>query len=195
MRALCCMLLTLALPGVAQAQDQRPPQYKVHKITLDDLKGTTLDATISWIGQARWLKNNEAYAGEDKWQWTINIGSDASLNDNIVREARTGGYVKTRNYAHAGVIGRPKVGPEGKQAGLWTLQDNILTGVTVYRIGARIARFALARSAAGLTCRLTVSYVREVGKGHATAANPFGAGEVEIVSMKQTSSTCGVSKG
>jgi hypothetical protein len=197
MRYLPCFLLLGSLAGLIQIDRpwsvRRAEAQAVAKaITIEELRGAAITATIAWTGRVRWLKNNTELDGKDRWRWTVQIGPEGSISGDLLRHARTGRYATTVNYPHSAIVGKPDV--RGRRADLWTFNANTLTVLTTYKVGGTIAKFVFVRCKSGLACSFHHSYLRESGAGQAMALNPFGVSDIQIVTIKQTSSTCRVRK-
>jgi len=83
----------------------------------------------------------------------------------------------------------------GARAAVVTLEGNTLIFLRVFEKGGRIVKIMLNRIGSGLGCSAAGSYVQEVGAGNPKAKAPkVMGGHYELIGMKQTSSTCRVSK-
>ena len=69
--------------------------------------------------------------------------------------------------------------------------DVRMTAIPFPTVGVSIA---FARGPEGLTCKADEAFARENGRGPIILDSPVGAGEVQILSAKQTSSLCRVQK-
>ena len=190
------IVAAMATIAQSQAQSEPPGKAQAQSITIDDLRGITISAAITYVGRVRSLKNNLEYSGETDQRFHVEIGPGASVKWTVTGEQRTGGRVASRTQSYSAIIGRPDLRPDqaGTRAVVWTLEGNTLTLLRVFDVGGRVMKFTLTRSGSSLSCTIRGSNAREVGAGHTKAKSAFGD-QVEILSMRQTSSDCRVSKG
>jgi hypothetical protein len=188
-RRLVSSIALLALS--ARIEAQVPPK----EITLAELQGAVVDATIIWAGSVR-HSTNGVFQAENQWQWRVEIGPGTTIRTSLRREVRAEGQVGTLNYAGTNAIGRLTLNPnrDGARAAVWALQANTLTHRRVFEVGARIVRITFVRNGPHLRCTIRGSYLTESGAGNVKSKDPFRAGYVELLNMKQTSSSCRVSK-
>ena len=188
--ALCLMI---ACSATAPAQSQSEPQVHGQEITLDELNGVTVNATIAWSGTVRWSGNNLVYPAHNKWRLKVVFGPGGTASYHLTRELRgAGGKVATHTFSGTGMAGRPnlKGDRDGAGASVWSYENNTLTSLKVFEQGGRVVVIKFARTASGLSCTLRGNYVGEIGAGNVKTKNQFGPGYIQQLSMKQTSSTC-----
>jgi hypothetical protein len=78
--------------------------------------------------------------------------------------------------------------------GVWRFEDGSLSFIRTFPSGAYRVTFAFTRGSAGLTCAVNETFARENGQGEIRIRSPFAGGEVTLVSTKQLSSSCTVTK-
>lgn len=188
--ASCFFLLAWCTAVHAQQGD------KTSDIGLGDLQGSAIHASINWAGRSRWSENNKVYAGENRWRLKVEIGEKGLGSTSLTREVRGAGRVAVYNYSGSGYIGQvsTRANRDGAGASVWSYKDNTLTFLKVFERGGRIVEIKLARTGHELACTLHGAYLKENGASNVKVKNPFGPGYIEVLSMKQTSSTCRISK-
>ena len=78
---------------------------------------------------------------------------------------------------------------------LWVLEDDTLTSLKVFEVGAVVMKIKSDKIDANLKCSVSAPIAREVGAGATTDTSAMkGGGKVEVLSAKQISSSCRVSK-
>jgi hypothetical protein len=85
-----------------------------------------------------------------------------------------------------------QVGTVGGGHALLTFQNGTLTLLRVYKTGAAKREYLFKREAAGVSCTVSESFVREVGARGIVLESPFGLGPTTIINDKQLSSNCKV---
>ena len=178
------LLLALSMPAGAQA------------ISLDDLQGVTVHTTNNYVGRFRNAKG-EAPGGFTT-TFAIKIGPGAAISTKMTRntfaDTPRGRVTGSMTRTGKGEIGKPR---EANSPGsvLWVLEDNTLVSLRVFEVGASIMRNKLEKSDSGLSCSVSAPIAREVGAGATTDTSAMkGGGKVEVLSAKQISSSCRVSR-
>lgn len=77
---------------------------------------------------------------------------------------------------------------------VWQFKDGELTFVRTYKDGAIRTIIALKQDRQNLTCAANVTYARERGKGGLVLNSPIDGVPVTILSWKQVSSSCQISR-
>jgi hypothetical protein len=77
---------------------------------------------------------------------------------------------------------------------VWQFKDNELVFVRSYKEGAVRTIIALKQEKQNLTCAATSSYARERGKGGLVLNSPIDGVPVTILSWKQVSSSCQITR-
>jgi hypothetical protein len=77
---------------------------------------------------------------------------------------------------------------------VWQFTDGELTFVRSYKEGAVRTIIALKQDGQNLTCRATSTYARERGKGGLVLNSPIDGVPVTILSWKQVSSSCQITR-
>jgi hypothetical protein len=187
-RSISCVCCTLAvlLGGPVPAAGEA--------VTLDDLAGMVVEAesvrdqTVQLERGPTMVKVNQT--------WKLKVDPDRTVTFTTTSIGRT--QRGTQKSAPTGGVftldEQRDVRNRGGGLAVWTFADGTLTFRRTFPAGAFRASFAFARGPEGLTCTVDSAYAREDGSGPIRAISPFGGREVTIVSAKQVSSDCRVTK-
>ena len=205
MRAVLSLLLSVAVLVCARAQSpvdlvtpSGPPPGTGQEITIDDLRGIIINITVMYSGRIRWSVDNIVRTHRLHQKIRAQIGPGGSIRWTVRLDSWADGkpFVYSPDV-RSGIIGRSDTGPTstGARAAVWTFDRNTLTLLRVFERGGRILRIAFDRIGSGLNCTATGSFLQELGAGNPKFRDPSGKGGYhELIGMKQTSSTCRVSK-
>jgi hypothetical protein len=187
MRCLLLLSFLAALPTPALAQN----------ITLDDLQGVTIHTVNSYEGT---FKNDYGTApGQFDAKGEIRIGPGSSIRTTSTRNVRVDAPKGTKNSQlsreNSGKIGTPLQASDKSGNILWVLDGNTLTRLRTFEVGGNLLKISFSKSASGLKCSVSAPFASEVGAGNTrdTSAMP-GGGKVEILNVRQTRSSCRVTK-
>ena len=108
-----------------------------------------------------------------------------------VTKLRTGETL-IRTFPEEATLGEPAKFRDG--TGVWLLQNESLVRLRTQKEGAMMLTFAFARTDKGLSCKLTAPFAREVGVGTLASESALSTSRVEILSVKDMSSNCSVSR-
>jgi len=207
MRVLLSLLMFVAVlvsaraQSPAQPQPSPDPQGTSEEIGIDDLQSTIITFDIGFTGHTRWSGDNIVRPMQFKQRFKVYIGPGGSISWTTDENGRVSGSWYSGPELHlsySALIGRTDTKPEkfGKRAIVWTLEGNILTYLRVFERGGKIVKIMLSRSDSSLGCAVTSAYLQEVGVGNPMikAGRQKQGGYREYIGMKQTSSTCRVSK-
>jgi len=193
--SLAVFLVSARAQSFAQPQ---PPSGSGQEITIDNLQGTIISAVIEYSGRVRWSGDNIVRPLRHNWRLKMQIDQGGSFKSTADTESWVAGRKFTEHFpSQLGSIGRPNTKPEriGARAAVMTLEGNTLTLLRVFERGGRIVKIMLSRIGSGFGCTATGTYVQEIGAGNPKAKAPRAlGGHYELIGMKQTSSTCRVSK-
>jgi hypothetical protein len=171
-------------------------------VTFADLQGSVIEASVVYDQTVRW-----AGAGRDVRQTRLQtdlrtvIGPGNAITDTwtVMVTSHRGTRQSTPETASY-TLGRPQqVSNLGGGHAVWTFADGELTFLRTYKTGGYKRTIAFARAAraaggaGGLTCTIRAPVAREEGAGEIRTESPFG-GELEVLSRKQVSSTCRVTR-
>jgi len=135
----------------------------------------------------------------DKYQtdWTIEFVSEDAIRATFVgtvygprgiskTPVETGGLIL---LGHA--IETPS---RGGGTFTWLFENGVLSFVRTYEVGAMKATFEVSRTDRGFACTATVSWPKEVGKPSIVLRSFVDNSKVEIMTAKQSTSSCAISK-
>jgi hypothetical protein len=186
--ALGRMGLALALGLIATPAWSQP-------VTFADLQGATIEAVV--VMQQLRRSGGQTHSGESRQTWRTVIGpgdtiqSTSSTTASSPRGTRTSAP-RTGSFT----LGKPRaVSDLGGGDAVWVFTNGTLNYLRTYRgAGGYKRTFTFARRAGGLTCTVRTAFARESGVGDIELESPVSGSRVEILSSKQVSSSCRVSK-
>jgi hypothetical protein len=182
-RLVCSIAFFMAGSPASVAQD----------ISLEELQGVTIATVIKFTGHFK--KERGEGPGYITHRILTKIGPGDAIKSTLRREViavtPVGNKSAVLERSVAGAISRP--GQSDLGAFLWVLKGNSLVLLRTQEVGAQMMTITFSRSSSGLTCSVEAALAREVGAGPGTTTSAF-SGKVIQHSMKQTSSTCSVSK-
>ncbi len=187
------MLAVLLMSGWARAQSDAKSD-KAADIKLDELAGITLSGEIVYAGRGRWSGDNVVRPYHQTWQFNIQLGKETSIKWTLVVHMKRGEKARTTHFSHSATINRPDTKSEviGARAVVWTYEDNALTLLRVFDRGGRTVKMMLVRTELGMSCVAHGAYFQEVGKGNPMHKAANGRGYLELIGVKQVSSSCRV---
>lgn len=182
-RTSCLIAFLIAGLSVSFAQD----------VSVGELQGVTITAVIKFTGHFK--KQGGEGPGYITHGIRTQIGPGDAIKSTLRREViavtPVGNKSAVLERSLAGSIGRP--GQNDLGAFLWVLKGNSLVLLRTQEVGAQTVTITFSRGNSGLTCSVDAALAKEVGAGPGKTTSAF-SGKVVLVSMKQTSSTCNVSK-
>jgi hypothetical protein len=202
MRVLAVVLILLAAasapiraqsPAQPQSEPQGAEKAQGQEISIEALQGVAISGVVNYTGRFR------THLGEGTsnivWNFRLRIGPGSAVSMSHTRNVRwqtkEGPKTASLSKSATGTIGLPKQTSDG--AALWLLEANTLVLLKVFEVGGNSTKITLARRGSGLSCSVTAPMVREVGAGASKTKAAVG-GKVEMLDIRQTSSSCRVDK-
>jgi hypothetical protein len=182
-------LLVIAL-GVSA-----PPAWAEQPPTAADLIGTVM--TLSVTNDRTMRRDGRQYPDKYRTDWTIEfvsrdfiratfVGTDYSPRSTSKTPVEGGGLI---------ALGVPRETlSRGGGYQIWIFDPGILTFLRTYKGGAMKATFAVTRTDAGFACTADVAWPRETGAPTIVMRSFVDNSKVEIISAKQSASSCTISK-
>jgi hypothetical protein len=176
----CCLgfcLVASAAPASGQA------------ITPELLQGSTIVATVNYETHGRF--GGQENTGPTSVTYQLVIGAGGAYTGSVTRS----GYRATATQQFSGTLGRAREA-KGSISGhvVWLLSGNTLTMLRTYQIGGKNTTITFGPGAR--SCTVRSPFMREVGAGSSIKRETLrGGGTTEIISAKQTSSSCQVTRG
>jgi hypothetical protein len=160
-------------------------------LTIADLDGLVIESELT-REQVNRFNGREVVATVDL-TWSVEIGPGPFLKSTSKNQIR--GRPAEAPLSGLFRLGEPQqVGSFGGGDAQWTLKDDSLTFTRTFKQGANRFSIALARKDSGFECTAVQSFAREDGSGQIVFWGPGVRTDVTIVSWRQLSSTCRVSK-
>lgn len=197
MRVLLVLLILLgaSVPIRAQspAESKGAEKSQGQEISIEALQGVAISGVVNYTGRFR------TQLGEGTsnivWNFRLKIGPGSAVNMSHTRNVRwqtkEGPKTASLSKSATGTIGLPKQTSDG--AALWLLEGNTLVLLRVFEVGGNATRITLTQRNSGLSCSVTAPMAREAGAGSTKTKAAVG-GKVEMLDIKQISSSCRVSK-
>jgi hypothetical protein len=158
-------------------------------VTFADLAGMLIDADIHRSQDVR--RDGKSFSIQAHQNWKIAVGADRTidLTVNTTVNGPRGTQKAPPNAGRFTLDESRSVQSRGGGQGAWSFADGTLSFIRTFPSGAYRAHFEFSRSDAGITCKVTEAFAREVGANAITLESPFG-GQVTIINSNQLSSTC-----
>jgi hypothetical protein len=183
------LLLILGLVVVSSPAGGQQP------VTPADMIGAVMKVSVTNDRVMR--RDGRQYPNRYQTDWTIDFVSEDTIRPTFIgtdysprRTTQTpleGGRLVT--------LGRPNETPSrGGGHQVWIFDAGVLTFLRTYEGGGMKGTFAVTRSGAGFSCTASVSWPREVGVATIIMRSYVDNAMVEIVSAKQSASSCTISK-
>lgn len=170
---------------------QAPPRGAV---TFAELEGSVIETRV--VLQQVIQREGKEVAVRVEHDLRLTIGSGSRIDWTWTptaygpRGVRRG---ETRTFSN--LLERPgETDLFGGSHGVWVFDKGTLTGLRTFKNGAFKSDTVFARDAEGLTCTASATFAREGGTGSITLDNAIDGVQVTVVSAKQISSSCRVTK-
>jgi hypothetical protein len=187
--ALGLLSLVIAM-GVAA-----PFAWAQQAVTTADLVDTVMRLSVTNDRTMR--RDGRQYPDKYQTDWTIEF-----VSHDFIRPTFVG-----TDYTHRGTsktpleggrlihLGTPKeTRSRGGGDEIWIFDPGVLTYVRTYEGGAMKAIFAVTRTEVGFACTANVAWIKETGVPTIVMRSFVDNSHVEIVSAKQSASSCTISK-
>jgi hypothetical protein len=187
--ALSRLLLVIAL-GVPA-----PSAWAQQPVTTADLVGTVMRLSITNDRTMR--RDGRQYPDKYQTDWTIEFTSQDFIRPTFVGTAYSPRSTYKTPVEGGGLIALG-VSKETRSRGggtfIWLFEAGALTYLRTYEGGAMKATFAVTRTDAGFACTANVSWPKETGVPTIVLRSFVDNSKVEIISAKQSASSCTISK-
>jgi hypothetical protein len=182
-----CLMAAILLTSVSLPIEAE--RANAQSVTPAWLAGRTVEATVTFQMRIRREGRGE-FDAPTTIDWRLNIGSDGRVTGSITRSSPVGprGPVSTTRQVSA-QIGRPGELRGGGGHGVMILSGNTLTMLRTFEVGGNKTTITFA----GGGCSIRGAMMQEVGAGRTRAAAIAG-GTVEVLSSRQVSSSCRLSR-
>lgn len=195
------LLLAATMPALARAQAPAPTateaeaaaKAETQEISIAALQGVSISGVVNYAGRFRTHLGEGASTIASSFRLKIGPGATAAMSHTrkVSWQRKDGPKTASISKSATGTIGLPKQTGDG--AALWLLEGNTLVLLKVFEVGGTAMRIALKQRDMGWSCSVTAPMAREVGAG-ATKTKAAVGGKVEMLDIRQTSSSCRVNK-
>jgi hypothetical protein len=169
------------------------PSASGQAITPESLQGSTIVATVNY--ETHWRRGGEDFTNPTSVTYRLVISSGGAYTGSVTRTLQPQRGPITQTQQFSGTLGRARETKGGISGHVvWLLSGNTLTMLRTYQIGGK--NTTITFGAGAQSCSVRSPFMREIGAGSTIRREPVaGAGTVEIISAKQTSSSCQVTRG
>jgi hypothetical protein len=172
------------------------PSLRAADIALADLQGITVNASIFYAGNFR--RADREAPGRVEMRSQIKVGPGSAITSDTTRfvtaETPRGTKSGQLHRSHNGEIGVPKKASDGSGDLVWLLQGSSLVRLRTLESGGNLFKIEFTKTPGGLTCKVDAPFAREVGGGLVKDTAALG-GKMEFLNIRQTGSTCKVTRG
>jgi hypothetical protein len=187
--ALSRLLVVIALGLSAPSAAAEEP------VTTADLIGTVM--TLSVTNDRIVRGNGRQYTDKYQTDWTIKFVSQDTIRPAFVG-SNYGPRATSKTRVEGGGLIPLGVSLETPSRGggtfLWRFEAGVLTFLRTYEAGAMKATFVVTRTDAGFACTANVSWAKETGMPTIVLRSYVDNSKFEIISAKQSASSCTISK-
>jgi hypothetical protein len=163
-------------------------------VTLSDLKGAVVEASVTLDQRVK--RGDQEFSNQFRQDVNIRFGADSI--DWTITPTVTGPRGTRQGDVRSGksVLGRPQ---ESRRLGggdsVWLFADGTLTTLRTYtEAGGYKRSIAFARSGGGITCTARETFMRETGVGRIALRSGIDDVPTTVLSARQVSSSCRVTK-
>ena len=191
------LLLALLASSQAFGQDATGNSATNKAVTFAELEGSIVDAEI--VRQQVIRRAGSTFPVRVQSILKMAIGSDGKFDVtwHTVNDTPRGVF-QGKTVSISGTVNQeakvPKDNLDGG-IGVWLFSDGTLTSLRTFKVAGAFKRdISFSRTAEGFVCTANEAFAREKGSGPVVFNSPVDDVPVTIVSWKQLSSTCRVSK-
>jgi hypothetical protein len=164
-------------------------------VTLADLEGAVIETSVVYDRTVR-LRDQGVIPSRLQHDRKITIGPGGNLHNTLVHTISTPRGPVVRQESGSVTIGKAKqiqtLGGGGDA--VWIFENGTLTLLRTYRSGAYKMEIVFTRSATGISCKARAPWARENGTGSIEMASAGDGKNFEVISARQISSSCRVTK-
>jgi hypothetical protein len=169
-----------------------PPAWAAG-VTLADLEGALVETSVVYDRTGRW--GDRVVSGSLRDDRKITIGPGGSLQNTVVHTMSGPGGTSVRQESGSFTISKPKqVQNLGGGDAVWIFENGTLTLLRTYRSGAYKTEIVFTRGTTGIACKVRAPFARENGTGSVEMTSAVNGQSWQVISAKQISSSCRVTK-
>jgi hypothetical protein len=164
-------------------------------VTLADLEGAVIETSVVYDRTIR-LQDQGVIPSRLQHDRAITIGPGGNLHSTLVHNISTPRGPVFRQESGSATISKPKqiqsLGGGGDA--IWIFENGTLTLLRTYRFGAYKMEIVFTRGPTGISCKARAPWARENGTGSIEMASAGNGQNFEVISARQISSSCRVTK-
>lgn len=169
---------------------------RAQDITFDNLKGSTVVATVVYAQTFRRLDNDRIVNNTNTQTIRLTISPDGEIDQvhSVSITAPNGRHVGDNSFNAKFALNKPRKGLFGEM--IWLFDEGKLVRLQTFESGGRRVTLTFKRAAGGLGCAVEAPFARE-GDNETVKSKAAVGGDFKIqwISVKQSSSNCRVEKG
>jgi len=179
----------VALPLAAQESAQPPTKPALQEITLADLEGLVIDATVVMLRDVETNVSKGQQRATHVWQFRFSAGGEVQYSQSITIVKLAKNESDTRGHRAKSVIGKPHEFRDGQA--VLVFEDGKLSLLRTQAEGGGLVEISLLRASSGIGCKFTQAMARENGTGSlATTSTNFGVKWVKFLNSREVSNSC-----
>lgn len=160
-------------------------------LTFAELAGRKIDGKIV-VSQTTRVEHKE-YSHRAIYNIVVHAGVDNQVRYSQTNTRLQAGHAaKSRTWTASAKLGEPHPFRDGHA--IWVFENNTLVRLRTMDQGGVKVIFRFSRNTDGLSCGFEINNASEVGVGKLTTGSSISGKMVEILSEKQLSTECQVSK-
>lgn len=187
MRWLLVVVVTLGLSA--------PLLRAEEPVTAADLAGSVMRLSVTNDRIMR--REGRQYSDKYQTDWTIEFVSQTFIRPSFVGTAYSPRSTH-KTPVEGGEFTVLEVAKETRSRGggseIWLFEAGALIYLRTYEVGAMKAIFSVTRTDGGFACRANVFWPKETGKPSIVMRSFVDNSSVEIITAKQSASSCTISK-
>jgi hypothetical protein len=184
------LVVSTCSEGIAQ-EGVTDTKSSLQTVAFKDIEGAKIHAKLATEMLARREGRQAPVTQETDWQ--IYVEPEGKISFSFRPTTRTPRGTRAGQIrATSAKLDEPWYTENGQA--VWQFKDGELTFVRSYKEGAVRTIIALKQDLKNLTCSATSSYARERGKGDLVLNSPIDGVPVTILSWKQVSSSCQITR-
>lgn len=182
-------MVIAALPAGAQEKPAATADQAVQDITLPDLHGLVIDATVVQLRDVVTNVSKGQQRATHVWQFTFGADGEVQYSQSITIVKLPKNESDTRAHRAKSVIGKPHDFRDGQA--VLVFEKSTLSLLRTQSEGGGMVEIALLRASTGIGCKISQTLARENGTGSlATTSTNFGVKWVKFLNSREIGNSC-----
>jgi hypothetical protein len=167
-----------------------PKQACAQEVSFADLQGTEIKATV--VQQRQYRRDGEVGSHRARQELFLAIGPGEKLRHTQVVNITSAKGSSSKTYSAEFVLGKPRNFRDGQA--VWVFVDGELRRLRTLDTGGQVVVFSFAHAGDGLSCKVAMPFAREDGGGSLRTTSTNRSGASEILSSKELSTECRITR-